>query len=70
MKSPEMATSGRAARTFSIVREVAVDRMLRFIAFKIESDPDCTGRWQIGHQLSISPCAAISSVMSAGWLVV
>jgi hypothetical protein len=46
MKSPEMAMSGRAARTRSMIRKYDAVLWLRFIALSTRSLPDCTGRWR------------------------
>lgn len=67
MMSVEMAASGIAARTFSMMPRNRSCRYERRIAFRIVSDPDCIGMCSCGITFGVSAIAAItSSVKSRG----
>ncbi len=67
MMSVEMAASGIAARTFSMMPRKRSWRYERRIAFRTVSEPDCSGMWSCGITLGVSAMAAItSSVKSRG----
>lgn len=68
MMSVEIAASGIAARTFSMIPRKRSWRYERRMAFRTVSEPDCIGMWSCGMTFGVSAIAAItSSVKSRGW---
>ena len=61
IKSEVNAISGRTSRNRATIRRKSSAVCLRFIAFSILSEPDCTGRCKNGISAGLSRCARISS---------
>ncbi|MNY33916.1 hypothetical protein D3C86_1682170 [compost metagenome] len=71
MKSELMQMSGTAALSLRMRDLYSRAVWLRFIAARMRSEPDCTGRWTNFTSWGISAWAwMMASENSSGWLVV